>query len=184
MKSSNINININVNSPEELQKYFEVLSMSNMLEKPNYSKRFQCKIVVSIDFLHLYIEEKKHILTLSNTDITLKELIDIDHDILCIITCFSNQNTILNKIVETLIYGVAAQRGIGNGTILNSKQVDIDNQTHFDFEFIRVNEQNQIPQNQFSITGENIQIHTGMGDNIKGDKKVYNIDKIDKADFS
>lgn len=34
------------------------------------------------------------------------------------------------------------------------------------------------------ISNSNIQIHTGTGDNIQGDKKVYNINKIDKADFS
>ncbi len=30
----------------------------------------------------------------------------------------------------------------------------------------------------------NNQHHSGTGDNIGGDKKIYNIDKIDKADFS
>lgn len=34
------------------------------------------------------------------------------------------------------------------------------------------------------ISNSNIQIHTGTGDNVQGDKKVYNIGKIDKADFS
>ena len=33
-------------------------------------------------------------------------------------------------------------------------------------------------------TNSNIQIHTGTGDNVQGDKKIYNIGKIDKADFS
>lgn len=33
-------------------------------------------------------------------------------------------------------------------------------------------------------SNSNIQINTGTGDNIQGDKKVYNIGKIDKADFS
>lgn len=34
------------------------------------------------------------------------------------------------------------------------------------------------------ISNSQIQIHTGTGDSIHGDKKIYNIDKIDKADFS
>lgn len=34
--------------------------------------------------------------------------------------------------------------------------------------------------NDHSVT----QTHSGSGDNVAGDKKVYNIDKIDKADFS
>ncbi len=33
-------------------------------------------------------------------------------------------------------------------------------------------------------TNSNIQIHTGTGDNVQGDKKIYNIGKIDKANFS
>lgn len=51
------------------------------------------------------------------------------------------------------------------------------------------------PSNAVNVTGNNnivnqgnsnsnIQINTGTGDNIQGDKKVYNIGKIDKADFS
>jgi hypothetical protein len=54
---------------------------------------------------------------------------------------------------------------------------------------------NESPSNAVNVTGNNnivnqvnsnsnIQIHTGTGDNIQGDKKVYNIGKIDKADFS
>lgn len=54
---------------------------------------------------------------------------------------------------------------------------------------------NEPPSNAVNVTGNNnivnqgnsnsnIQINTGTGDNIQGDKKVYNIGKIDKADFS
>jgi hypothetical protein len=35
-----------------------------------------------------------------------------------------------------------------------------------------------------SISNNDILIHTGKGDNVQGEKKVYNIGKIDKADFS
>jgi CDP-diglyceride synthetase len=39
------------------------------------------------------------------------------------------------------------------------------------------------PKNESPSNAVNV-IHTGTGDNIQGDKKVYNIGKIDKADFS
>jgi phenylalanyl-tRNA synthetase alpha subunit len=42
-----------------------------------------------------------------------------------------------------------------------------------------------VNNSSINITGKSThQHHTGTGDNISGDKKTYNIDKIDKADFS
>lgn len=175
---------VKVDTIEDLGKILRMFEQYQTFDQSNYSGRFQCKIISNLNSLNLYINHKKYSITLSNKSITLKELTDIDHDTLCILACFSKQNIILDEVVKTLICGVAAQKGVGEGSIINFKQVNVDDEVHFDFEFIKITAQNQITQSNTYIMIGKIEIHTGTGDNIQGDKKVYNINKIDKADFS
>jgi hypothetical protein len=74
--------------------------------------------------------------------------------------------TIMLTIIAWRLEGTAKE-GAGSGKTANESHIAGNNNI--------VNQGN---------SNSNIQIHTGTGDNIKGDKKVYNIDKIDKADFS
>jgi hypothetical protein len=75
------------------------------------------------------------------------------------------------------------------------KNTDDDTKNAIDELLKKLEERQPVTKNTATVKGNNnivnqgisnsdIQIHTGTGDNIKGDKKVYNIDKIDKADFS
>lgn len=73
------------------------------------------------------------------------------------------------------------------------KNADADMQNAI-AEILKNLEQSKISSNNATATGtsniiiqdtkdSNIQIHTGTGDNIKGDKKTYHINEIGKADF-
>lgn len=75
------------------------------------------------------------------------------------------------------------------------KTADEETKTAIEETLKKLEERQPIVKNTAHITGNNnivnqgvsnsnIQIHTGTGDNVQGDKKMYNIEKIDKADFS